>query len=137
MWVEIIVAVIGVMGIIFTSYTSKRVAKITAKSEIQKLRETWAHEKETAIDAEFDKMVSSVSAYLICSSLEKAIEASQAISTYRAKAADNLAPAVDAMSNLFENPKQNYYQIRQALDCIVEIKRECSSLNCSNKDKTE
>ena len=39
------------------------VAKQAAKAEIKKLQTIWAHEKETACDADFDKMVSTVSLY--------------------------------------------------------------------------
>ena len=41
------------------------VAKQAAKAEIKKLQTIWAHEKETACDADFDKMVSAVSLYAI------------------------------------------------------------------------
>lgn len=37
------------------------ISKSTAKAEIKKLRETWEHEKETVVNAEFDNMISAVS----------------------------------------------------------------------------
>lgn len=48
-------------GAIIAGAVSWAVAKIAAKSEIQKLRETWAHEKEIAHDTDFDNMVAAVS----------------------------------------------------------------------------
>lgn len=99
------------------------IAKTAARSEIRKLRETWAHEKETAIDAEFDQMVSCVSAFLMHKTNPNAINAARAITVYRAKAAVDLAPAVDSLAGLFERPEQNQYRIREALDTIIELKR--------------
>lgn len=120
MWVEIITPVVSAAA---SGLISWAIAKVSARAEIKKLRETWAHEKETAIDAEFDQMASSVSAYLMYKSLANAIEAAQTITTYRAKATADLAASVDSLSELFEHPEQNQQRIKQALDKIIELKR--------------
>lgn len=124
MWVEIIVAVIGVAGIIFTAHTSKRVAETTAKAEVFKLRETWAHEKELALDADFDEMVAAVSGFLRYGDLKQAIEAEQKTAICRAKATGELATTVDALSVVLsrQNPDRNTVQAK--LDAAVEIKRK-------------
>nr|DAH44588.1 MAG TPA: hypothetical protein [Caudoviricetes sp.] len=78
------------------------VAKQAAKAEIKKLQTIWAHEKETACDADFDKMVSTVSLYAKYPSPNGFHDATDAVSIYRAKATGEIAVEVDKLSGLIE-----------------------------------
>lgn len=110
-------------GAAITGIVSWCVAKITAKAEIQKLRETWAHEKEMAIDAEFDNMVAAISCFVKSPSNPTLKTAIEKTALFRSKANGDLAFIVDEISSLILHQCTNYDAISQKLNAAVKIKR--------------
>ena len=103
------------------------VAKQAAKAEIKKLQTIWAHEKETACDADFDKMVSAVSLYAKHPSPNGFRDATDAVAIYRAKATDGMAVEVDKLSGLIEQFTPNCEAISKQLNTVIECKRKANS----------
>ena len=91
------------------------VAKQAAKAEIKKLQTIWAHEKETACDADFDKMVSAVSLYAKYPSPNDFHAATDAVAVYRAKA-----------TGLVERFNPNCDAISKQLNAVIECKRKAN-----------
>lgn len=103
------------------------VAKQAAKAEIKKLQTIWAHEKETACDADFDKMVSAVSLYAKYPSPNDFHAATDAVAVYRAKATEEMAVEVDKLSGLIERFSPNCDAILKQLNAVIECKRKANS----------
>lgn len=110
-------------GVLVSAIVSVYLAKKTAKVEIEKLKAVWGHEKESALDAEFDKMVSSVSMYAKRPSLENFRDATNAVAVYQAKATGEMADAVDLLSSMISRDSHNPSAILAQLDAVIEIKR--------------
>lgn len=102
------------------------VAKQAAKAEIKKLQTIWAHEKETACDADFDKMVSAVSLYAKYPSPNGFHDATDAVAVYRAKASGEMAIEVDKLSGLIERFTPNCDAISKQLNAVIECKRKAN-----------
>lgn len=102
------------------------VAKQAAKAEIKKLQTIWAHEKETACDADFDKMVSAVSLYAKYPSPNGFHDATDAVSIYRAKATGEIAVEVDKLSGLIERFTPNCDAVLKQLNTVIECKRKAN-----------
>lgn len=102
------------------------VAKQAAKAEIKKLQAIWAHEKETACDADFDKMVSTVSLYAKYPSPNVFHDATDAVAVYRAKATGGIAVEVDKLSGLIERFTPNCDAILKQLNTVIECKRKAN-----------
>lgn len=102
------------------------VAKQAAKAEIKKLQTIWAHEKETACDADFDKMVSAVSLYAKYPSPNGFHDATDAVAIYRAKATEEMAVEVDKLSGLIERFRPNCDAILEQLKAVIECKRKAN-----------
>lgn len=102
------------------------VAKQAAKAEIKKLQTIWAHEKETACDADFDKMVSAVSLYAKYPSPNGFHDATDAVAIYRAKATGGIAGEVDNLSGLIERFSPNCDEILKQLNTVIECKRKAN-----------
>ena len=102
------------------------VAKQATKAEIKKLQAIWAHEKETAYDADFDKMVSAVSLYAKYPSPNDFHDATDAVAVYRAKAAEEMAVEVDKLSGLIERFRPNCDAILEQLKAVIECKRKAN-----------
>lgn len=100
------------------------VAKQAAKAEIKKLQAIWAHEKEAACDADFDKMVSTVSLYAKYPSPNGFHDATDAVAVYRAKATGEIAVEVDKLSGLIERFTPNCDAILKQLNTVIECKRK-------------
>lgn len=100
------------------------VAKQAAKAEIKKLQAIWSHEKETACDADFDKMVSNVSLYAKYPSPNGFHGATDAVAVYRAKATGGIAVEVDKLSGLIERFSPNCDAISKQLNAVIECKRK-------------
>lgn len=103
------------------------VAKQAAKAEIKKLQTIWAHEKETACDADFDKMVSSVSLYAKYPSMKSFHDATDAVAIYRAKVTKEMAVEVDELSGLIDPFAPNCNAILKRLNAVIECKRKANS----------
>lgn len=103
------------------------VAKQAAKAEIKKLQTIWTHEKETACDADFDKMVSTVSLYAKYPSQKSFHDATNAVAIYRAKATEEMAVEVDKLSELIERFTPNCDAISKQLNAVIECKRKANS----------
>ena len=110
-------------GVLVSAIVSVYLAKKTAKVEIEKLKAVWEHEKESALDAEFDKMVSSVSMYAKRPSLEDFRDATNAVAVYQAKATGEMADAVDLLSSMISRDSHNPSAILAQLDAVIEITR--------------
>lgn len=102
------------------------VAKQAAKAEIKKLQTIWAHEKETACDTDFDKMVSAVSLYAKYPSPNGFHDATDAVSIYRAKATGEIAVEVDKLSGLIERFTPNCDAVLKQLNTVIECKRKAN-----------
>ena len=102
------------------------VAKQATKAEIKKLQAIWAHEKETACDADFDKMVSAVSLYAKYPSPNGFHDATDAVAIYRAKATEKMAVEVDKLSGLIERFRPNCDAILEQLKAVIECKRKAN-----------
>ena len=102
------------------------VAKQAAKAEIKKLQAIWAHEKETACDADFDKMVSTVSLYAKYPSPNGFHDATDAVAVYRAKATGEMAVEIDKLSGLIERFTPNCDAILKRLNTVIECKRKAN-----------
>lgn len=102
------------------------VAKQAAKAEIKKLQTIWAHEKETACDADFDKMVSAVSLYAKYPALKGFEDAANAVAVYRAKATEEMAVEVDKLSGLVERVSPNCDAISKQLNAVIECRRKAN-----------
>ena len=100
------------------------VAKQAAKAEIKKLQTIWAHEKETACDADFDKMVSAVSLYAKYPSPNDFHAATNAVGIYRAKATGEAAEKVDELSRLIVRECPNCAAVSDQLQAVIECKRK-------------
>ena len=98
-------------------------AKKTARSEIEKLQAVWAHERETACDADFDNMVATVSLYAKDPSPRAFIDATNAVGVYRAKAAGAVAEAVDVLSQRIIRYNPDKDAVLQQLDVVIKCKR--------------
>ena len=103
------------------------VAKQAAKAEIKKLQTIWAHEKETACDADFDKMVSAVSLYAKAPSPKGFDNTTNAVAVYRAKASGEMAVEVDKLSGSIERFAPNCDAISKQLNAAIECKRKGNS----------
>lgn len=114
-------------GIIVSSCLAVWQAKKTAKAEIEKLKMIWAHEKETAHDADFDKMVAAVSLYEKYPHPKNFQDASNAVAVYRAKVTGDMADAVDALSRMIVRDSPNCSAVSNQLSAIVTLKREKSA----------
>lgn len=101
-------------------------AKQAAKAEIKKLQTIWAHEKETACDADFDKMVSAVSLYAKYPSPNGFHDETDAVAIYRAKATEEMAVEVDKLSGLIERFRPNCDAILEQLKAVIECKRKAN-----------
>lgn len=102
------------------------VAKQAAKAEIKKLQTIWAHKKETACDADFDKMVSAVSLYAKYPSPNGFHDATDSVAIYRAKATGGIAVEVDKLSGLIERFNPNCDEILKQLNTVIECKRKAN-----------
>lgn len=102
------------------------VAKQAAKAEIKKLQTIWAHEKEAACDADFNKMVSAVSNYAKYPSPNGFHDATDAVAIYRAKATGGIAGEVDKLSGLIERFNPNCDAISTQLNTVIECKRKAN-----------
>ena len=102
------------------------VAKQAAKAEIKKLQTIWAHEKETACDADFDKMVSAVFIYAKYPAPKGFEDAANAVAVYRAKATEEMAVEVDKLSGLVQRVSPNCDAISKQLNAVIECKRKAN-----------
>lgn len=112
---------------IIAGIVSWGVAKIAAKAEIRKLRETWAHEKETAYDADFDNMVAAVSYFARFPSGSTVRSAIEKTAIFRSKASGELATVVDDITNILSRQCTDYSAILRKLDEAVELKRNAKN----------
>lgn len=99
------------------------ISKSTAKAEIKKLRETWEHEKETVVNAEFDNMISAVSFFIRSPSGPTGKAAIEKTALFRSKANGELAVIVDELSDMLLQQYANYGDISLKLNEAVKIKR--------------
>lgn len=111
-------------GAAITGIVSWGVAKITAKAEIQKLRETWAHENESAYDADFDNMVAAVSNLIRFPSTPAAKEAIEKTALFRPKAIGEMADVVDEINAMLSRQCPNYELLAGKIDEAMRIKRK-------------
>lgn len=110
-------------GAIITGVVSWGVAKVSANSEIKKLRETWAHEKEETHNADFDSMVSAVSEFIQYGALKSQINAAGKIGLCRSSATGELAEILDEMSGIISTQPRNQAMLKAKLDKAVLLKR--------------
>lgn len=99
------------------------VAKLSAKAEINRLRETWAHDREEAINTNFAEMSAAVSAFLRNPSAGDYINAAKTIGLCRADATGDLAEALDALWEEMSKKPINMRRIEEKLNCIIALKR--------------
>ena len=123
-WVEIILTVAGTAASVSLSIWQ---AKKTAKAEIEKLKTIWAHEKETAYDAEFDEMAAAVSLLVKHPAPANFNAAISKVGAYRSKASGELAVTIDNLNNLLGWGNLNYREIEKTLTAAIECKRKGSS----------
>lgn len=119
-WENVIFPAIGVL---VSSGLAVWQAKKTAKAEIEKLQAVWAHEKETACDADFDSMVAAVLLYAKDPSLKAFIDATNAVGIYQAKASGAVAEAVDRLSHLIIRYSPDKDAVLRQLDEVIKCKR--------------
>lgn len=100
------------------------VAKQAAKAEIKKLQTIWAHEKETAYDAEFDEMVAAVSLLVKHPAIANFTTAISKVGAYRSKATGELAEVIDKLNDLLDRGNLNYSEIEETLNAAIECKRK-------------
>ncbi len=103
------------------------VAKQAAKAEIKKLQTIWAHEKETAYDAEFDEMVAAVSLLVKHPAIANFTTAISKVGAYRSKATGELAEVIDKLNDLLDRGNLNYSEIEETLNAAIECKRKGNS----------
>lgn len=119
-------AFISIGCALISGFVAWIVAKQAAKAEIKKLQAIWAHEKETACDADFDKMVSTASLYAKCPSPKGFEDTTNAIAIYRAKATGEMAVEVDKLSGLVERFTPNRDAVLAQLNAVLECKRKAN-----------
>lgn len=100
------------------------VAKQAAKAEIKKLQTIWAHEKETACDADFDAMIAAVSLYAKQPYPANLQTAASAVGVYRGKATGEMATEVDKLSQLIVRECPNCAAVSDQLQAVIMCKRE-------------
>lgn len=120
-WIE---GIISLSGVALSALVSIFLARKTAKTEIEKLKAVWEHEKEAALDAEFDKMVSSVSMFAKRPSTQDFRNATNAVAVYQTKATGEMADAVDLLSGMIIRDNYDSAAILAQLDAVIEIKRK-------------
>lgn len=103
------------------------VAKQAAKAEIKKLQTIWAHEKETAYDAEFDEMVAAVSLLVKHPAIANFTTTISKVGAYRSKATGELAEVIDKLNDLLDRGNLNYSEIEETLNAAIECKRKGNS----------
>lgn len=118
--------VVSIGCAVISGFVAWIVAKQAAKAEIKKLQTIWAHEKETACDADFDKMVSAVSIYAKAPSPNGFAGTTNAVAVYRAKATGEIAVEVDKLSGLIERFSPNCDAILKQLNVVIECKRKAN-----------
>lgn len=121
MWSEVLT---GATSAAIAGLISWAIAKTAARAEIQKLRETWAHEKEAAIDEEFDNMVAAVSNLIRFPSTPAAKEAVEKTALFRPKASGAMSDVVDEINVMLSRQCPNYELLAMKIDEAMRIKRE-------------
>lgn len=122
-WPEILLAAGGTVASVCLAIWK---AKKTAKSEIEKLQTIWAHEKETACDADFDAMVAAVSLYAKRPAPKDFQDATNAVAIYRAKASGDMAKEVEKLSSLILRECPNCVAVSEQLGVIIACKRNAN-----------
>lgn len=120
-WGEVLVATISVVGSAIVSFC---ISQKTAKAEIEKLKAIWAHEKESAYDADFDEMIAAVSAFVKTRTNNNFTNSVAKVAAYRSKATGELATIVDKLNSLLDRNSLNYDEIDKELTIALKCKRE-------------
>lgn len=115
---------LNVLGVLVSAFLSYRIARNTASAELKKLELTWQHEKEALLDSTYDKMVSSVTVYLVRPVHEFLEEACNAVGAYRAHAPAEMTDSVDALSECLT--RRDVPAVSAALSHLLEIRRKCN-----------
>lgn len=116
--------ILSLAGVVISCFSSWRIAKHTAKSEIAKLQTMWAHEKESANDAAFDNMVKAVNRYLKDTSIEAFAAALDSVSLCRARLTGDLADLVDQLDSFIVRGVPDRPALSAKLQELVQHKRE-------------
>lgn len=123
-WANILLTVAGTAASVSLAIWQ---AKKAAKAEIEKLQTIWAHEKETAYDAEFDEMVAAVSLLVKHPAIANFTTAISKVGAYRSKATGELAEVIDKLNDLLDRGNLNYSEIEETLNAAIECKRKSNS----------
>ena len=111
-----------VSGVAIPLVISFLTARLTAKSEISKLRATWNREDDVAEKAAYSDMLAAVSQYLNKPPSHRSHRpAVDKTAVFRAVAPANLAPYVDALSNALTRKDQS--GVDEALNALVRRNR--------------
>lgn len=120
-WANILLTVAGTAASVSLAIWQ---AKKAAKAEIEKLQAIWAHEKETACDADFDAMIAAVSLYAKHPYPANFQTAASAVGVYRGKATGEMATEVDKLSQLIVRECPNCAAVSDQLQAVIMCKRE-------------
>ena len=120
--IEIICAIIAVVGVAASSVASWLISRAITVNEIKKLKLTWAREDAFSADNEFAEMVAAISEHIALSSHETKGAAIAKISALRAKEHGVLAIYLDRLCfDIINDFSDNIYEL---LDTVIEQKRE-------------
>lgn len=117
----------GFLSAIISAVTSFFVAKVTARHEAERLRESWAREDNIADQLAFSDMVAAVSRFIAHDSQSLFEDAVEKVAAYQASATSEMAAAVDDIRSQLIRHSSNTSGLAAALDSAVEQRRVSGS----------
>ena len=99
------------------------VAKHAAKAEIEKLKATWAHEKDAAFEENFESMVGAVNYFVKHGDIATFGTACKKVAAVRAQSTGVLAREVDKLNDCLDLRNINTAKMQEALSAVIEAKR--------------
>lgn len=115
--------ILNMLTVVISAVISYRVARVAAKSEIKRLRESWAREDKLKSQVAFDEMVTAVSHFIAHDSPASFEDAVAKVAVCRSSVTGEMAAAVDEISRQLARHLSDTTALTAALDSAIEQRR--------------
>lgn len=122
----IVSPILSLIGVIVSVYASFRIAKNTARAEIEKLSLTWAHERDEHYEKAYAELLAAVTIYLDSapSSYKMYCDAIQKVSAFRVIADESIDPLIGELSDALSRSNGDFRRAKQLLGKITAAERK-------------
>ena len=132
----VVPAIISLTGIIFSAKVSAKSARDTAKetitAEVERQKEVWKHERETAYNTEFAEMVTAITLYIKNPSDDNYKRAIGMVNVVRVKERGEFAETLDTLYYLISEQCDKEFYLQQALQYLDNAIKQSREHYCQH-----